>query len=409
LEFSGPDSKKIDQTKKSNPKIDLDLQLFPNPKKKVSEVASYVSCATMKAHLQLFLSASLITSTIGLARVRHESSNSRSLLVRRQMADDDKWTPLNPESLVSAPCLIEQTLCQINGDQPQLAKDFNYATAVLDAWRQEEAAAADLWEAETHAIQYCDEDGTALYGHVIRKKSQARQENELPGVVFFHTGAGPHDLFLLWKAVSLVHLLPGGCVVFVADLLSDESGWAWGPDRARYNRARDQLLRVDETTNTRPALQKTIHAALQAVSALSQVDCRKLAALGWCLGGHPVLELGRMKRPEIRAMVTFHGVFGGSPVPKPDEEVSLEGSCEILICHGTEDPFVPPEALKQALETLQYFRHTTSLLQLRGAKHGFSNPAQDFNDNPAFGFNQEAASKAWRQALALLKRRLTAE
>jgi dienelactone hydrolase len=356
---------------------------------------------------QLFLLAFWVTSTIGIAPARHEMSRSHSTY--GEMAANTNWTPLDPESLVAAPCLIEQTLCQSNEDHPQLAKDFNYATAVLEAWRQEEAATADLWEAETQAIQYGDEDGTPLFGHAIRKKSETRPENGLPGVLFFHTGAGPHDLFLLWKAVSLVHSLPGGCVVFVADLFSDESGWAWGPDRARYDQARDRLLRVDETTNTRPVLQKMIRAALQGVSALSQVDSRKLAALGWCLGGHVVLELGQMKRHEIQAMVTFHGVFGGLPVPKSDKEVSLEGSCEILICHGTEDPFVPPEDLGQALETLQYFCHTTSLLQLKGAKHGFSNPAQDFNDNPAFGFHQEAAAKAWRQGLALLKRRLLPE
>jgi dienelactone hydrolase len=198
-------------------------------------------------------------------------------------------------------------------------------------------------------------------------------------------------------------------VVLIADLLSDDTGWAWNPDRARYNEARDELLSVDETTNTRPILEKRVKAALQAISVFSQVDSLRLAAMGWCFGGHPVLELGRMKRPEIRAMVTFHGVFEGLPVPKSCKDVSLDGSCEILICHGTEDPFVPAEALGRALETLQYFRHTTSLLQLKGAKHGFSNPAQDFNDNPAFGFNQEASVKAWRQTLALLKRRLLTE
>jgi dienelactone hydrolase len=356
---------------------------------------------------QLLLLAFWITSTIGVAPARHEAS--RSHCICRDMVDNTNWIPLDPEGLVAAPCLIEQTLCQSNENHPQLAKDFNYATAVLDAWRLEEAVSADLWEAETQATQYRDEDGTPLFGHVVRNKSKTLQEKGLPGVIFFHTGAGPHDLFLLWKAVSLVHSIPGGCVVLIADLLSDDTGWAWNPDRARYNEARDELLSVDETTNTRPILEKRVKAALQAISVFSQVDSLRLAAMGWCFGGHPVLELGRMKRPEIRAMVTFHGVFEGLPVPKSCKDVSLDGSCEILICHGTEDPFVPAEALGRALETLQYFRHTTSLLQLKGAKHGFSNPAQDFNDNPAFGFNQEASVKAWRQTLALLKRRLLTE
>jgi dienelactone hydrolase len=54
----------------------------------------------------------------------------------------------------------------------------------------------------------------------------------------------------------------------------------------------------------------------------------------------------------------------------------------------------------------QHYRHTTSLLQLKDAKHGFTNPAQDFNENPAFAYHKESADKAWRQAIAFLKRRI---
>lgn len=54
---------------------------------------------------------------------------------------------------------------------------------------------------------------------------------------------------------------------------------------------------------------------------------------------------------------------------------------------------------------LQGLGHRTSLLQLE-AKHGFTNPAQEFNPNPAFAYDAEAASKAWKQAVALLRRTL---
>jgi dienelactone hydrolase len=77
----------------------------------------------------------------------------------------------------------------------------------------------------------------------------------------------------------------------------------------------------------------------------------------------------------------------------------------VLICHGTEDPFMSSTALEQALATLQARRYRTSLLQLP-ARHGFTNPAQDFNDNPAFAFEQESAAKAWKQATNLLRRTL---
>jgi dienelactone hydrolase len=50
-------------------------------------------------------------------------------------------------------------------------------------------------------------------------------------------------------------------------------------------------------------------------------------------------------------------------------------------------------------------RHTTSLLQL-DAKHGFTNPAQEFNENPAFAYHEPSATKAWKQTLAMLQRRI---
>lgn len=56
--------------------------------------------------------------------------------------------------------------------------------------------------------------------------------------------------------------------------------------------------------------------------------------------------------------------------------------------------------------TFQSYGHRTSLLQLQ-AKHGFSNPAQDFNPNPAFLYDAEAAEKSWKQAVGLLRRKLT--
>ena len=311
-----------------------------------------------------------------------------------------RFTPLDPESLVSAKCLIEQTLCQPTDDQPQLAKDFLYADAVLEAWKQQEAdSAKGVWNTEWSFVTYHTEDGTPLHGHLVR--NTATNNKSVPGVIFFHTGAGPHDLFLLWKAAALVND-DNACVVLIADILSDPTGWAWDPDRTQYNQARNHVLQ------DRALLQSRIQAAVATLQG--HADLRRMAAMGWCLGGHSILELGRMRIPGMRAMATFHGVFDGAVT----EEVNgtsykvnsgADVRSEVLICNGRQDPFVSNASLEQALALFQSHHNLVSLLQLKGAKHGFTNPAQDFNDNPAFAFHQESADKAWRQATALLKRR----
>jgi hypothetical protein len=97
-----------------------------------------------------------------------------------------EWSPLDPESLVAAPCLIEQTLCQPSNDpvSPRLAKDVDYAVAVLDAWKEQEAAADAPWSTEFRRVVYesvedDDDDSsttgsttTSLHGYLIRRQQQ---------------------------------------------------------------------------------------------------------------------------------------------------------------------------------------------------------------------------------------------
>jgi dienelactone hydrolase len=116
-------------------------------------------------------------------------------------------------------------------------------------------------------------------------------------------------------------------------------------------------------------------------------------------------------------MVTFHGVFDGGtlPVLSPppslgkkdgDDTTMSDGSdysCQVLICNGQQDPFVKSADVDTCVAILQGCGHHVRVLQLEGAKHGFSNPAQDFNDNNAFAFCASAATLAWAETLRLLK------
>ena len=219
---------------------------------------------------------------------------------------------------------------------------------------------------------------------------------------------GPHNVTLQWKADSLASnkdVFPQGCAILVADILSDASGWGWSDDRTKYNQAKDKVLR-GETNGERPLLQSRLRAALESFHRVApEVDMTRLCALGWCLGGHSVLELGRMHNPGIRAMVTFHGVFDGVPPPEETVENDNNAVTKILVCHGDLDPFVDKATnLKYAAETLERHGNNVRVLNLEGAKHGFSNPAQDYNPSDAFAYNDAAAKLAWSEALFLLKR-----
>lgn len=292
-------------------------------------------------------------------------------------------------------------------DKPRTAKDADYAAAIQQAWRQEKSTCTS----ETASIIYKDNGGTPLYGHVMRRVGTL-PSIKVPGILLFPTAAGPHDICLDWKADSLVNdqeIFPNGCIVLVADILSDNIGWGWDSNREKYSEAKEHVLSTSTNDDgVCHRLQRRLQAAIDTLLSIPGVDSTSLAALGWCLGGRAILELGRMQVPGMRAMVSFHGVFDGK-VPSPHDSIqarAFHNDTKVLICNGMEDPFVSSEMLDAAVATFERHSCQVTLSNLRGAKHGFTNPAQDFNPNPSFGFNAKAANISWTAACNLLQSQL---
>lgn len=314
------------------------------------------------------------------------------------------WIPLASQRLDVDP----SQLCQKGTlSNPQLAKDDNYARAIQEAWREEfQLRDRDACLSESTPITFKDTEGTPLYGHVVRRQGSSSSSSTLvPGIVLFHTAAGPHDVCLHWKADSLVtdtDTFYDGCVVLIADILSDDIGWGWNSDRSKYNQARAHVMKEDEDRVCR-RLQSRIEAAINALVSIPGVDSNRLGAMGWCLGGRACLELARMQWPGVKVMVTFHGVFDGNFPASSSDASDDDEKCRVLICNGADDPFVSQEMLDAALATFQRHSCRARTTSFEGARHGFTNPAQYFNPNPAFGYNREAATQSWRDACSLLQ------
>lgn len=300
---------------------------------------------------------------------------------------------------------------------PRLAKDEAYAAAVLEAWREELAVRGGGAPSRSVAspLEYVcqSDDGTSLHGHVTRlpyiyqpPADGGGRETCLPGVVLFHTGAGPQDVFLRWRADSLVHdretFGDEGCVVLIADILGDADGWAWR-DRTRYDAVRRSVL-VPDDNGQRKRLAGRVRAAIDAIKGQPGVDPERIGALGFCLGGHPIMELARMQDPAVKAMATFHGVFDGVSALSPVERSEDVSGCKVAVCTGEDDPFVPPGDLDAATTMFGDLGYACEALRFAGTRHGFTNPAQDYNPSDAFGYDEEACEKAWSAALDLLKR-----
>jgi dienelactone hydrolase len=336
-----------------------------------------------------------VKKKFGTTTTLHSHSQSSSLSASMS------WTPLEPTSYRHQGSSKEG---------PRLYKDDNYLQAVLEQWESEDRAIPT----ETSPLVYStsNEETTQLYGHMIRRRRRRNpkdnNQNKAAGILLFHTGAGPQDVFLFYKADMLAQALD--CVVMICDILSDESGWAWGTDRMQYNQVRDALISKDASL-----LKSRVVAAGRALcEAAPNVDSDRIAAMGWCLGGQSILELGRSQSFPLRAMVTFHGVFRrdapvSSPLSKKKttgllNEPSQKEETEVLICNGAKDPFVSQEDLDDVKKLFLERNCKVEILQLAGAKHGFTNSAQALNENPAFDYSQLASEKAWSATIELLQR-----
>ena len=88
-----------------------------------------------------------------------------------------------------------------SNNRPQLAKDEEYASAILTAWKKEVANRdrEDNERSVSSPITYQCNDGSSLYGHIYRRSSSTTtnydtiEERSLPGIILFHTGAGPRE------------------------------------------------------------------------------------------------------------------------------------------------------------------------------------------------------------------------
>jgi len=87
---------------------------------------------------------------------------------------------------------------------PRRAKDTAYAKAVMDAWANERYS-------ESLEVEYCFQiyqaDDTQLYGTCLRRSGDTDPKLH---IILFHTGAGPHDVSLLWKAWSILQTFSAG-------------------------------------------------------------------------------------------------------------------------------------------------------------------------------------------------------
>ena len=133
--------------------------------------------------------------------------------------------------------------------------------------------------------------------------------------------------------------------------------------------------------------------ALEKLASLPQVDASKLAMIGYCMGGTFSLEMAR-DGAALRGVVSFHG---GLETKKPAEPGQIKA--KILVCHGADDPFVPPAQANAFAEEMTKSAADWQLISYGGTVHSFTNPDAGLLGNPGLAYNQLTDERSWKAML----------
>lgn len=336
---------------------------------------------------------------------------SRSLHVSSTMSSR-ALTDFSPECrlLQVAPHLLAEIPSERNADAvykgPRLIKTELFAQVLQDEWKNECFPSGVNEDSSSIGRPhiYVDKSTSATYhGHVVYPPDFDNNER-LPAIVIFQTGAGPHDLYFRWKADAWARGIHNGkenrehrCIVFIADLLSDNRGWGWDNDKSYYGKVRKELL--DTNNGIRENLRQRIHLIVSTVQQLPGVDNDQLSAFCFCLSGHVMIELARMRLPAIKFITVFHGVYDG--IHAATLEVNDGTPLHILVYQGACDPFVTADDIQYVKEQLSMLPNVDwKIYEFPGVIHGFTNPSHVHHPSKeVFNYSPKETKQALQEAL----------
>jgi dienelactone hydrolase len=140
----------------------------------------------------------------------------------------------------------------------------------------------------------------------------------------------------------------------------------------------------------RALMRARARAGLDALLQQAMVDPERVAAIGYCFGGGVALELARSGAP-IKGVVSFHGNLD---TPNPADAKQIKG--KILVCHGGDDPYVPPEQVAAFEKEMREAGVDWQVNVYGGAVHSFSNPNSGSDNSKGAAYNASADRRSWR-------------
>lgn len=198
-----------------------------------------------------------------------------------------------------------------------------------------------------------------------------------PGVLVAHQWKGLGD-YEKQRARMLAQM---GYVAFALDLY----GKGVRPADAKEAGALAGTFKSD-----RPLWRERARAAVITLRKQPNVDVKRLAIIGYCLGGGTALELAR-SGADLRGFVSFHGSLD---TPTPADAENIKG--EVLVLHGAIDPFSPPETVEALRKELSDAKVPFEIELYGGAVHSFTEREAGNDVSKGAAYNAKADKRSWQ-------------
>jgi dienelactone hydrolase len=141
----------------------------------------------------------------------------------------------------------------------------------------------------------------------------------------------PNWLGVTPQSIEIGQMLAAhGYDVFVADMLGEGKG-----PKGDENPMEFLEPLIKDAAETRRRISAAFDTMTKEANARGRGDPRRCAAIGYCFGGHNVLDLARAGA-DVAAVVSVHGVLA-TPMPAKRGEIKAA----VLVLHGAADPISP--------------------------------------------------------------------
>jgi len=226
----------------------------------------------------------------------------------------------------------------------------------------------------TEEIEYRHREAV-LEGHLAYDEARAGRR---PGVLIVHdwSGLGP-------QVRNRAAMLAGaGYAAFAIDMYGKGNRPASMEEMRKFTTA----FRAD-----RPLMRSRAAAGLDVLRGSGRCNAR-CAAIGYCFGGLTALELAR-SGADLAGVVSFHGSLD---TPSPADARSIRG--KILVCHGADDPHVPPEQAAAFMQEMRDAKVDWQMIFYGGAMHSFAVPGANMPER-GLQYNEAVDRRSWQAML----------